>query len=197
MIKNGEEIYVATLFKLIFGIFIFGLGFVLNSQIENSILSKIILFLSLIAIPFVLRNPYLVVLLTVILLPSRYIYTPVQKEIIADLKRYLFNRLMLRSKTYLTLAITGGIFLGFSLPAIVNYPISIIIVTFFVVALLWLIEFSNMKSFEEKIKEAAEKNGDPIESMRYAYKLMTPFSNEDIDEVIKDRIELFKNAKNR
>jgi len=188
---------LTTLFGLILGSAIFLFGFVLNAKIKNSILSKVVLFLSLIGISYVLRNPYLVVLLTVILLPSRYIYTPVQKELIADLKRYLFNKLMLRNKTYLMLVLTGGIFLGFALPAIVNYPISISVATLFVITLLWLVEISNMKSFEEKIKKATEKNSDPIESLRHAYSLMTPFSSTDVDEIIKNRIELFKNVENK
>jgi len=75
--------------------------------------------------------------------------------------------------------------------------VTISIITLVTVLLLWVVEISNMKSFEEKIKRATEKGGDPIEALKYAYKLMNPFSNVEVDEIIKNRIELFKNIQGR
>ncbi|WP_448379543.1 hypothetical protein [Fervidobacterium sp.] len=172
-------------------------GLILNIKVSNALLSKVILLLALLGVGAFIRNPYLVVLMTIVLIPSRYFYTPVGKDVIHDLKRYLFKRTMLRSKTYLMLALTGSIFLGFALPSVKNYPVTISIITLIMVLLLWVVDISNMKSFEEKIKRATEKGGDPIEALRHAYKLMNPFSNEQIDEIIKNRIELFKNVQER
>lgn len=182
------------------GMVCFLMGFYLHARIMNLLVSKLIVGAMLLAMGFFLRNPYLVVFLTILMLFSRHMYTPVQSDLVSDLKRYLFNRTMLRSKTYLMLVSTGGIFLGLALPAVVNYPLTIVLTTLFVVMLIWVVEFSNYKSFEEKIKKAAEKGGDlndPIEALRYAYMLMNPFSNTDVEEVIKNRIELFKNVQDR
>jgi len=172
-------------------------GLILNIKVKNTLLSKVILLLTLLGIGFFVKNPYLIVLMTIILIPSRYFYTPVGKDVIHDLKSYLFNRTMLRSKTYLMLALTGSVFLGFALPSVKSYPVTISIITLIMVLLLWIVDISNMKSFEEKIKRATEKSGDPIEALRYAYKLMNPFSNEETDEIIKNRIELFKNVQEK
>uniref|UniRef100_A0A7V4KDJ1 Uncharacterized protein n=2 Tax=Fervidobacterium pennivorans TaxID=93466 RepID=A0A7V4KDJ1_FERPE len=172
-------------------------GLILNIIVSNALLSKVILLLALLGVGAFIRNPYLVVLMTIVLIPSRYFYTPVGKDVIHDLKKYLFNRTMLRSKTYLMLALTGSIFLGFALPSVKNYPVTISIITLVTVLLLWVVDISNMKSFEEKIKRATEKGGDPIEALKYAYKLMNPFTNVEVDEIIKNRIELFKNIQER
>ncbi len=90
------------------------------------------------------------------------------------------------------LLFTGGIILGFVLPAIKNYKINISIVIFVLVTLIYLVEYSNWKSFEDKISRAREVS-DPIESLKHAFKLMIPFKEINADEIVKERLELWKN----
>ncbi|HRV38555.1 MAG TPA: hypothetical protein P5156_07800, partial [Fervidobacterium sp.] len=86
---------------------------------------------------------------------------------------------------------------GFSLPAVKNYPTMILSTTIGALLLIYVVEFSNYKSFEEKIKTASNKNTDQIEALKYAYELMHPFSQVGIEEAIVNRIELFKNVRNK
>ncbi len=179
------------------GFIIYIFGIYLNVKINNMLLSKIVQLVALISLGITISNPFVVVLLTVLLLISRNFYTPVGKELIDDLKRFLFNKSMARNSTYLMLVITGGIFIGFSLPAVKNYPTMILSTTIGALLLIYVVEFSNYKSFEEKIKTASNKNTDQIEALKYAYELMHPFSQVGIEEAIVNRIELFKNARNK
>ncbi|HRT01742.1 MAG TPA: hypothetical protein P5192_05180 [Fervidobacterium sp.] len=179
------------------GFIIYMFGIYLNVKINNMLLSKIVQLVALISLGLTISNPFIVVLLTVLLLISRNLYTPVGKELIDDLKRFLFNKSMARSSTYLMLVITGGIFVGFSLPAVKNYPTMILSTTIGALLLIYVVEFSNYKSFEEKIKTASNKNADQIEALKYAYELMHPFSQVGIEEAIVNRIELFKNVRNK
>ena len=179
------------------GFIIYLFGIYLNVKINNMLLSKIVQLVALISLGLTISNPFIVVLLTVLLLISRNLYTPVGKELIDDLKRFLFNKSMARNSTYLMLVITGGIFVGFSLPAVKNYPTMILSTTIGALLLIYVVEFSNYKSFEEKIKTASNKNADQIEALKYAYELMHPFSQVGIEEAIVNRIELFKNVRNK
>jgi len=179
------------------GIIIYIFGVYLNVKINNMLLSKIVQLVALISLGLTISNPFIVVLLTVLLLISKNLYTPVGKELIDDLKKFLFNKSMVRNSTYLMLVITGGIFIGFSLPAVKNYPTMILITTIGALLLIYVVEFSNYKSFEEKIKMASNKNADQIEALKYAYELMHPFSQVGVEEAITNRIELFKNVRNR
>jgi len=179
------------------GIIIYIFGVYLNVKINNMLLSKIVQLVALISLGLTISNPFIVVLLTVLLLISKNLYTPVGKELIDDLKKFLFNKSMVRNSTYLMLVITGGIFVGFSLPAVKNYPTMIFITTIGALLLIYVVEFSNYKSFEEKIKTASNKNADQIEALKYAYELMHPFSQVGVEEAITNRIELFKNVRNR
>jgi len=179
------------------GIIIYIFGVYLNVKINNMLLSKIVQLVALISLGLTISNPFIVVLLTVLLLISKNLYTPVGKDLIDDLKKFLFNKSMVRNSTYLMLVITGGIFIGFSLPAVKNYPTMILITTIGALLLIYVVEFSNYKSFEEKIKMASNKNADQIEALKYAYELMHPFSQVGVEEAITNRIELFKNVRNR
>ena len=179
------------------GFIIYMFGIYLNVKINNMLLSKIVQLVALISLGLTISNPFIVVLLTVLLLISKNLYTPVGKELIDDLKKFLFNKSMVRNSTYLMLVITGGIFVGFSLPAVKNYPTMILSTTIGALLLIYVVEFSNYKSFEEKIKTASNKNADQIEALKYAYELMHPFSQGGIEEAIVNRIELFKNVRNK
>lgn len=181
----------------VLGIVIYVFGIYLNIKISNMLLSKIIQLIALITLGLTISNPFIVVLLTVLILMSKTFYTPVGYDLVDDLKKFLFNKTMLRNSTYLMLVITGGIFVGFSLPAVKNYPVVIFATTIGALALIYIVEFSNYKSFEEKIKRASDKRADPIEALKYAYELMHPFSQAGIEEVITNRIELFKNVRNK
>lgn len=177
-----------------FGTVVFLIGIVLNNWISSLLLSRLILILTMIGIGFLIKNPYAVVVLTLLLLPSRYIYTPVGKEMLTDLRRFLFNRAMIRNKTYLTLIGTAGVFLGFALPAIKNYPISISVVIVVAIAVIYIVEYSNEKGFNDKVERAFGNKSDEIESLKIAYEKMVLFSSTDVDDLIKNRIELFKNV---
>lgn len=169
------------------------LGSYFSNKINNLLLSRLVVVCALIGIGFLISNPVLGSLLTLILLFSRVIYTQVRKDIIEDLKMYLFNKAILKSQTYLMLLFTGGIILGFVLPAVKNYKTSISIVIFVFVMLIYLVEYSNWKSFEDKINRAREIS-DHIESLKHAFELMIPFKEINADEIVKNRLELWKNV---
>ncbi|MGQ9855434.1 MAG: hypothetical protein ACUVQF_01740 [Fervidobacterium sp.] len=177
-----------------FGTVVFLIGIVLNNWVSSLLLSRLILILTMIGIGFLIKNPYAVVVLTLLLLPSRYIYTPVGKDMLRDLRRFLSNRAMIRNKTYLTLVGTAGIFLGFALPAIKNYPISISVVIVVAIAVIYIVEYSNEKAFNDRVKMVLGNKSDQIEALKIAYEKMVLFSSTDVDDLIKNRIELFKNV---
>ncbi|HCI30007.1 MAG TPA: hypothetical protein PKI14_03865 [Fervidobacterium sp.] len=179
------------------GIALFIAGIYINIKVNNIFISKLVQLFVLISLGYTLKNQFIIVLFTVFLLISRNLYTPIGIELIDDLKRFLFAKTMLRNTTYLMLVITGGIFVGFSLPAVKSYSVTIIITTAVALLLIYVVELSNYKSFEEKIKRASEKSTDPIEAIKYAYELMHPLSQANIEETIKNRVELFASLRNR
>lgn len=165
-------------------------------RIDNLLFSRLMTVAFLVAIGFFVSNPLLSLLLTIILLFSNRVYSPIKSDIIKDLEFYLFNKILLRSQTYLMLVFTGGIFLGLALPAVKNYPIVISIFVFLTTFLIYLVEYSNKKSFKEKI-EKVSRTADPIESLKEAFELMLPFKSINSEDLIKNRIELWKNYKER
>lgn len=179
-------------FYTLLGFVIAMIGTYVTVRIDNLLVSRIITGICLIAMGFFISSPLLSLLLTVILLFSNKVYTPIKSDIITDLEAYLFNKILLRSQTYLMLVFTGGIFLGLALPAVKNYPIAISIFVFLTTFLICLVEYSNKKSFKEKI-EKVSRTADPIESLREAFELMLPFKSVNSEELIKNRIEMRKN----
>lgn len=161
-------------------------------RIDNLLFSRLMTVAFLVAIGFFVSNPLLSLLLTIILLFSNRVYSPIKSDIIKDLEFYLFNKILLRSQTYLMLVFTGSIFLGLALPAIKNYPVAISIFVLLTTFLIYLVEYSNKKSFKEKI-ERVNRTADPIESLKEAFELMLPFKEINSEELIKNRIEIWKN----
>ncbi len=183
-------------FYTLLGFIIAMIGTYVTVRIDSLLISRIVTAIFLIAMGFFIPNPLLSLLLTVILLFSNRIYSPIKSDIVKDLENYLFNKILLRSQTYLMLVFTGGIFLGLALPAIKNYPVPISIFVLLTTFLIYLVEYSNKKSFKEKI-EKVSRTADPIESLKEAFELMLPFKSINSEDLIKNRIELWKNYKER
>lgn len=171
-------------------------GSIVNTRLESLFVSKIFISIILIIVGFLVRNPFISVILTLFLLFSRTLYSPMKSDAIKDLKNYLFNKILLGSPTYLMLIFTGGVFLGFALPAVKNYWLSISIFVILTNLLIYLVEFSNFKSFNEKIEKYMETH-DPIESLKEAYQRMMPFKEVNAEEIIKIRMEQLRNYKER
>ncbi|MGC8903161.1 MAG: hypothetical protein ACP5KD_07495 [Fervidobacterium sp.] len=173
------------------------LGAYLSNIVNSLVLSRMVIIISLISLGFFLSNPVVGSLISIILFFSRTIYTPAKDDPLIDIKCYLLNKALLKSQTYLMLLFTGGFFTGLILPAIKNYPLPISIFTFLIVFLVYIVEYSNMKSFEEKIKKARQ-DSDPIEALRYAFELMLPpFKEINSEEMIKNRLEFWKNVQQK
>ncbi|MFN6991463.1 MAG: hypothetical protein ACK4MM_01945 [Fervidobacterium sp.] len=170
---------------------------ILNTRFENLIISRLFISIALIIVGFLIKNPFLSLALTVLLLFSRTLHSPISKDLIKDLKNYLYNKILLNSSTYLMLLFTGGIFLGFALPAIKHYWLGISLFVIITNLLIYIVEYSNLKSFNEKIEKFMEKSTDPIEALKEAYKLMIPFKNTNAEDVIKTRLEMVKNYREK
>lgn len=173
------------------------IGAILNTRFENLIISRLFISIVLIIVGFLIKNPFLSVTLTVLLLFSRTFHSSISKDLIKDLKNYLYNKILLNSSTYLMLLFTGGIFLGFALPAIKHYWLGISLFIIITNLLIYIVEYSNLKSFNEKIEKFMENSTDPIEAIKEAYKLMMPFKNVNAEDVIKTRLEMVKNYREK
>lgn len=155
--------------------------------------AKLIQCFVLIILGLTFNNPLLVAGLTDLFLLMRFLYVPIRRDTLEDLKEFVFARLMLKSKTYLMLVLTGGTFLGLSLPAIKNYPTSISVITFISVWLIYLVEKSNWKSFTERFNKRLKCSGDSLEALKDTYQSMVLFSPVDGGELIQNRLEMRKN----
>ncbi|MFN3692279.1 MAG: hypothetical protein ACK4R7_05255 [Fervidobacterium sp.] len=173
------------------------IGAILNTRFENLIISRLFISVVLIIVGFLIKNPFLSVALTILLLFSRTFHSSINKDLIKDLKNYLYNKILLNSSTYLMLLFTGGFFLGFALPAIKHYWLGISSFVIITNLLIYIVEYSNLKSFNEKIEKFMENSTDPIEALKEAYKLMMPFKNVNAEDVIKTRLEMVKNYKEK
>ncbi|MCX7653263.1 MAG: hypothetical protein N2Z58_01075 [Fervidobacterium sp.] len=167
-------------------------GSYLSTRLDNLLISRLTVAGFLIITGFLVRNPILSIFLTILLLFSKTLHSPIKKDVIKDLQSYLFNKLMVRNQTYLMLVFTGGIFLGLSLPAVKNYPVTISIFIVLTTLLIYLVEYSNKKSFEEKIRKF-QKTSDHLEALKEAFELMSPFKQINTEELIKNRLEVWKN----
>ncbi|MEN3043289.1 MAG: hypothetical protein ABDH59_08365 [Fervidobacterium sp.] len=79
-----------------------------------------------------------------------------------------------------------------SLPAVKNYPVTISIFIVLTTLLIYLVEYSNKKSFEEKIRKF-QKTSDQLEALKEAFELMSAFKQINTEELIKNRLEVWKN----
>lgn len=168
----------------------------ITSLVDNLLFSRLITSIFLIAIGLLTKSSILSVLITVFLLFSKTLYFPIKSDVIKDIENYLFNKILLKSQTYLMLVFTGGIFIGLALPAVKNYPISISVFVFLTNFFIYLVEYSNKIKFKEKIKKV-NQTSDPLEALKEAFELMLPFKQFNAEELIKNRLEIWKNNKEK
>ncbi|ODN29791.1 hypothetical protein [Fervidobacterium thailandense] len=185
-----------SVLAVVVGLTAYIVGTYFVTKVKRLEFAKLIQCLVLIALGLTFNNPLLVAGLTDLFLLTRFLYVPIRKDTLDDLKEFVFAKLILKSKTYLMLVLTGGTFLGLSLPAIKNYPTSISVITFVTVWLIYLVEKSNWNSFTQKFNKRIERSGDPLQALKDTYESMVLFSPVDGGELIRNRLEMRKNKFN-
>jgi len=185
-----------SMLTIVVGLTAYIVGTYFVTKVKMLEFAKVIQCSVLIVLGLTFNNPLLVAGLTDLFLLMRFLYVPIRRDTLEDIKEFVFAKLILKSKTYLMLVLTGGTFLGLSLPAIKNYPTSISVITSITIWLIYLVEKSNWKSFTQRFNKRLERFGDPLEALKDTYESMVLFSPVDGGELIRNRLEMRKNKLN-
>lgn len=181
--------------RIFLGITLALLGAYVHNVVANFLLSKMLVVAFLLSLGFTVPSPIWCAVLTNLLLGSRLLHVPLRDNVEEDLRNFVFYRSLLRNQTFLMLLLTGGTFLGLALPAVVNYPLSIGVVTVATVLLIAVVEQTNRRRFDDRLRRYFEKTGDFLESVKRAYSSMVLHPTVDPENLVKDRLEVFRSRR--